>query len=119
VSKLRDPSAAQLVLIPVEVSGSEFDPRASEGLLIVEGVSGELRGSEFGELDAEPTSVAERDKEYRISKPKVSFAYLATQHIAEQRRERFACLRLHEQMDARAKFDDPGFSCRGGHGPPL
>jgi len=67
----------------VEVGGSEFDPRATEGLLIVESVAGELRGSKLGELDAECAPVSERNKEYRISKPKVSFAYVATKHIPE------------------------------------
>jgi len=43
----------------VEVSGSEFDPRATEGLLIDESVAGELRGSKLGELDAECASVSE------------------------------------------------------------
>jgi len=67
----------------VEVGGSEFDPRATEGLLIVESVAGELRGCKLGELDTECASVSERDKEYRISKPKVSFAYLAIKHISK------------------------------------
>jgi len=67
----------------VEVSGSEFDPRATEGPHIVESVAGEFRGSKLGELDAECASVSERNKEYRIRKPKVSFADLATKHISE------------------------------------
>ncbi len=67
----------------VEVSGSEFDPRATEGLLIVESVAGELRGSKLGELDTECASVSERNKEYRIREPKVSFAYVAAKRISE------------------------------------
>jgi len=67
----------------VEVGGSEFDPGATEGPPIVESVADELRGSKLGELDTECASVSERNKEYRISKPKVSFAYLATKHISK------------------------------------
>ena len=82
-SECRDTSAAKLLLVSLKVSCLEFDPRTAKGLLIVDGATSDLRGSKLGELDAEPTSVVERDQEDRVGKPKVSFANVATQHILE------------------------------------
>jgi hypothetical protein len=100
----------------VEVGGSEFDPRATEGLLIVKGVAGELRRSKLGELDAECTSISKRNEEYRMRKPKVEFAHVATKHISEERGELFASPRLDEEMHTRAKSYDRGVPRCFGHG---
>ena len=79
----RDTSAAKLLLVSLKVSRSEFDPRSAKGLLIVDGTTSDLRGGKFGELDAESTSVVERDKEDRVGKPKVSFDHVATKYISK------------------------------------
>jgi hypothetical protein len=84
VLKFRDSSLTEFLLMPVEISSSELNPSTSKCMLVVDGVSGELRGSELGELGAKPTSIAERDNDNWIGKSKVSFAHVTTKYISEK-----------------------------------
>ncbi len=73
----------KLLLVSNKVSRSEFDPRSAKGQLIVNGTTSDLRGSKFGELDTESTSVTESDKNDRVGKPKVSLAHFAAKYISK------------------------------------
>jgi hypothetical protein len=82
------------------VGGSEFNPCASEGMLIIQRVSRALLWSELSEFYTECAAVAEPYQQDWILQSEVSLENIAAEHVAEQADERFAGVWLHEEMDA-------------------
>src|SRR5207302_3500516 len=109
VPELRDPGAAELLLIPGQVRGPELEPCSPEALIVRDGVTRRALGSKVGELRAAPGSVAEAGQHDRIRKTKISLDDLTPKRVAEQRRECTALARSHEQVHPRAESPDAWF----------
>ena len=106
VPKLADSGATKRLLVPGNIGRPEFDPGAPEGMVVVEGVAFPFRRRLLGELDTDPTLIAEQNEKHRILEAKVELHHVAPEHVSKERGERFASSRLHEDVDSRAQGHD-------------